>query len=215
MKSKVHHLVLYFDGSKEYFGKEHRPYAIFAVVFMLIFNIFPAIFFFVYQFSWFQKILNHLPLRLYILHTFMDLLQGHYKNGTEDGTNDCRWFSAVYLILRITMFLVFTFTLSGMFFFFGSVVILLIIILLVYIQPYKKIFAHHATINATFMFFIAFLYASIIGINIAAIMQIHFVLFFCYSLAILFTLLPLIYMFVYTIYWIWIISKQNLAVTIT
>lgn len=62
MKSKVHHLVLYFDGSKEYFGKEHRPYAIFAVVFMLIFNIFPAIFFFVYQFSWFQKILNHLPL---------------------------------------------------------------------------------------------------------------------------------------------------------
>lgn len=30
-----------------------------------------------------------------------------------------RWFSAVYLILRITMFLVFTFTLSGIFFSLG------------------------------------------------------------------------------------------------
>ena len=81
-------LVLYYDGSKEYFGKEHLPYAILALFVMTFFNILPILLFLFYQFMWFQKLLNHLPLRLYVLHTFMDLLQGCYKNGTQPGTRD-------------------------------------------------------------------------------------------------------------------------------
>ena len=38
-----------------------------------------------------------------MLHVFMDSFQGCYKDGTEPGTRDCRWFSAVPFIIRITI----------------------------------------------------------------------------------------------------------------
>ena len=36
----------------------------------------------------------------------MDVFQGSYKDGTN-GTRDCRWFAALYLMLRIILFVVY------------------------------------------------------------------------------------------------------------
>ena len=193
-------LALYYDGSKEYFGKEHLPYAILALVVMTIFNILPILLFLFYQFMWFQKLLNCLPLRLYVLHTFMDLLQGCYKNGTQPGTRDHRWFSAMYLIFRVVIFIVYTCTLNGMFFVFVIIIALLFCNLLVCIQPYKEDYAHHTAINTVFLLALILMCTGGLCVNIAAIMGSG--VFFFYALTSLICMLPLAFMFTYTLYWI-------------
>ena len=193
-------LVLYYDGGKEYFGKEHLPYAILALVVMTFFNILPILLFIFYQFMWFQKLLNCLPLRLYVLHTFMDLLQGCYKNGTQPGTRDHRWFSAMYLIFRVVIFIVYTCTLNGMFFVFIIIIALLFCNLLVCIQPYKEEYAHHTAINTVFILTLILVCTGALCVNIAAIMGSG--VFFFYALTSLIGMLPLAFMFTYTLYWI-------------
>ena len=94
---------LFYDGTTEYFGKEHLPYAILAVVVLLVFNIFPLLLLCLYPCRCFQRCLSRCNLRSQLLHTFMDAFQGHYKDGTN-GTRDCRYFSALYLIVRICFF---------------------------------------------------------------------------------------------------------------
>ena len=91
---------LFYDGTTEHFGKEHLPYAILAVVVLLVFNIFPLLLLCLYPCRCFQRCLSRCNLRSQLLHTLMDAFQGHYKDGTN-GTRDCRYFSALYLIIRM------------------------------------------------------------------------------------------------------------------
>ena len=90
---------LYYAPDVDYFGKEHLPYAILAIICWSIFSIFPVLLLILYPCSCFQKLLNRLPVRWFILHTLMDSLQGCFKDGTEYGTRDWRWLSCIYFAL--------------------------------------------------------------------------------------------------------------------
>ena len=94
---------LFFDATVEYFGKEHLPYGITAVMVLLVFIICPLLLLRLYPCRYFQKCLNHCRLQCHILQTFMDAFQGCYKDGTN-GTRDCRYFAGVYLVVRIASF---------------------------------------------------------------------------------------------------------------
>ncbi len=85
---------LFYDGTIEYFGKQHLPYAILAIVVFIIFNILPLLLLCLYSCHCFQRILNISKLRCQALHTFMDAFQGCYKNGT-DGKRSSIYFSSV------------------------------------------------------------------------------------------------------------------------
>ena len=207
MDSEEKTYVLYFNGSMVYFGKEHLPYGILAITMFVIFNLLPALLLLLYQFFWFQKLLGCLPLKLHILHTYMDLLQGHFKNGTEGGTRDVRWFSAVYLFSRIANFSLYALSQSGVFYVLILCYSLLLGILLVSVQPYKN--SLNTKIDATFIFFVAFLCSSVLAVNIAAIMQNHSVLFVSYILSVISSILPLSYMCVYAAYWV--VSRRRFA----
>ena len=100
-------LYLYYDGTVEYFGPKHLPFAILALVALLVFNIFPLLLLVLYPCQCFQRCLNHCHIRYQVLHTFMDVFQGSYKDGIN-GTRDCRWFAALYLMLRIAFFVVYS-----------------------------------------------------------------------------------------------------------
>ena len=63
---------LYYDGTVEYFGKQHLPYAILAIAVLIIFIILPLLLLCLYPCQCFQKILNFYGLRCQALHTFMD-----------------------------------------------------------------------------------------------------------------------------------------------
>ena len=64
---------------------------------------------------------------VHFIHTFVDSFQGCYKDGTEQGTRDCRWFSAAYLAFRVIALFLYGITQNGSYFVFCSMVSLLVL----------------------------------------------------------------------------------------
>ena len=102
---------LYFDATVEYFGKEHLPYAILALLVLLTVVVLPVLLLILYPFRCFQKCLTCFRMRTPALHIFMDAFQGRFKDGTN-GTHDCRYFAAVYLGIGLLLYIVFAFTIN-------------------------------------------------------------------------------------------------------
>ena len=88
---------LFYDATVTYF---HFPYAVMAIVVVIMVAILPALLFILYPLRCFQKFLNLLPVRWHILHTFMDSFLGCYKDGTEPGTRDWQAFMSIFILCR-------------------------------------------------------------------------------------------------------------------
>ena len=158
---------LYYDGTVEYFGKQHLPYAILAIVVLIIFNILPLLLLCLYPCHCFQRILNICRLRCQALHTFMDAFQGSYRNGTN-GTRDCRHLSAVYLFVRIMIFVIAAVSIGYSvvtFYFLAGVLLSLFAILIVITQPYKS--SIYNIIDTVLILAIAIFYFSATGHRLA------------------------------------------------
>ena len=55
--------VVYYDGTVDYFGTEHLPYAVLAIVLCTVLTIAPALLLTLYPFRWFQRLLSCLHLQ--------------------------------------------------------------------------------------------------------------------------------------------------------
>ena len=157
---------LYYDPTMTYFGKQHLPYAILAISVLTIFVILPGMLLFLNPFRCFQKFINLFPIRWYILHTFMDLFQGCYKDGTEPGTRDCRWFASVFFIARVCYAVIGALTLNVMFFPMMSTIMIMLVISLVTVQPFKTSMRHYSEMNSLFFLLLALWYVSLFGISL-------------------------------------------------
>ena len=194
-------LALYYDASVDYFGKEHLPYAITAIVCCSVFVIMPILLLIIFQFRWFQRLLSCLKLRHQIIVVGMESFQSSYKNGTEPGTRDCRWFSAVPLIGRYALLLVYTIMLDATFVPFAIIIIIAVMILTVLIQPYNKYNTHHIKVDIVFWGLLGIffsidegnLYESLKSVVLVKTSQI---------LRIILIAIPLIYLVCVTAYWI-------------
>ena len=190
---------LYFDATIPYFGETHLPYAILAIVTLLVFVLTPVVLLLLYPFQWFQKLLNALPFRWYILHTFMDSFYGCYKNGTELGTRDCRWFVSLFYIVRILGLIIGLFTLNMIFFIFGSMCLVSFAILMMNIRPFKTDFSHYTDINVIFIILLASCYVTMAGIDIASFRS-HDMFRIFYVITLTFGILPLLFILVIILY---------------
>ncbi len=199
----THSRRLFYDATIVYFGDRHLPYAILAIVVGVLFVVFPILLLILYPLRCFQKFLNLFPFRWYILHTFMDSFQGCYKNGTEPGTRDCRWFASMFFILRFLIIIIGGVSMSSSFFPISSILYTLFVVLLIGTQPFKTSVSHYTTINAIFLLLIALLYASITGMleadNIDVLKMSKF---FVYVTAIV-TVLPLLYISAIILHWMY------------
>ena len=140
----VDQIYLYNNADIIYFGKQHRPYGILAVIMLTVFNILPVLLLFLYPCKCFQKCLNCLHIQRNAVHAFMDAFQGCYRHQPQD----CRYFSAIYFLVRIlysaTLFLVrdtTTLAILGIYF-------LVLAGILVLAKPYAK--KVHNTIDTIF-----------------------------------------------------------------
>ena len=193
---------LYYSGDIEYFGKEHLPYAILAIIVSIVFVVLPLTVLALYPFAFFQKFLNCIPVRWHILHTFMDAFQGVYKDGTEPGTRDCRWFAAVFFLVRVIGFVVYAFAHTIIFFYLAAVILLLLVLLTVNVQPFKAPVAHYSKINATFFSLLIFIYIVVCGLDIASIKVQQFLQVFNVLLTFA-SIIPLLYTLLLILYWIY------------
>ena len=166
---------LYYAGNLEYFGEEHRPYAILAVVMLCVFVILPIAVLALYPFNFFQKFLNLFPFRWYILHTFVDSFQGCYKDGTEPGTRDCRWFSVVYFGSRIVFLISYATVGNIPTLLMISLLLMICTILVMGLKPFKS---QHNLLNAAFLQLFAFISLSLIAVDLAVLKFQHLIIFF-------------------------------------
>ena len=198
----THSWRLYYDPTVPYFGKQHLPYAILAVSVLTIFVLLPGAFLLLYPLRCFQKFLNLFPVRWYILHTFMDLFHGCYKDGTQPGTRDCRWFASVFFLARVCYPIVGGLTLNVMFYPMMSIVLILIAIAVMTVQPFKTSVCHYSWMNALFFILLALWYVSIFGLNVAELGNLQ-ALYPLIGIALSVPLLGLLYMLVIILHWVY------------
>ena len=190
---------LYYAAGVEYFGKDHLPYAILAIVVLCVFVVLPTALLALYPFSFFQRFLNLFPLRWVVLHTFMDAFTGCYKNGTDPGTRDYRWFASVIFITRFALFIAYALILNVVFFSVGAVVLMFLAALIMVIQPYKL--PSYNVTNAVFMQLLSLAFISLSAITIAAFYMVQSVVLF-YALCCINGFGSLLYAVFLTTYWI-------------
>ena len=139
--------VLYYNGTVKYFSKEHLPYAIPAITVLLVFIFLPILLLCLYPCRCFQRLLNRCNFRCQALHMFMDAFQGCYKNGTN-GTRDCRYFAALYLISRVAVHTSLAYSSVSFTNSFSAAVLAVLVFLLSYFHSYKKQVHNHWTYSS-------------------------------------------------------------------
>lgn len=132
--TKTNYSFLYHNGSIKLFSSEHTPYAVLAIIMMLLFNIVPLILLYLYPCICFQKLLNRCRgFNCQTLHIFMDTFLSNFRTTPVD----CRYFAAIYLTLRIVNLLVYSITLSRFYYPIISLFLLMAALLVIIFQPYK------------------------------------------------------------------------------
>ena len=160
---------LLYDTTLHYFGERHLPYAILSLVFLTTFVVLPTLVLTLYPFQSFHKFLSIFPMCWHFLHAFVDSFQGCYKDGTEPGTVDCRWFAQFGLFLKLAFFVIYVLTQSSMFFVYAAIASTLWLILLINVNPFKKPVSSYLLTDSVFLVLISLLYISILCTVITSI----------------------------------------------
>ncbi len=128
---------LFYDATVEVFGPDHLPLAVLAISVLVVFIFLPLLLLFVYPMRCFQRILNFCGLNRHFLRVFMDIFQGDFKDGTN-GTRDCRYVAALYLLGRILCFVVYGLVWSDYIWSVLAYSLLSMSIFIILVQPYKN-----------------------------------------------------------------------------
>ena len=151
-KGGGHRWSVFYDPKLSYFGKDHLPHAIFALLMLVIFVIVPIAILLLYPSRLFQKFLTNLPSRWQIfLKILADSFQGIYKDGTEPNTRDFRWFSAFPFIVRLVIMSLYTYSLDSFFLVNCGTVLSIAGMLIIVADPYKANVKYISTHFAVFL----------------------------------------------------------------
>ena len=147
-------VVMYFDPRVSYFGREHLPYAVVALLILFTAALLPLLL--ISHFCC-QAVNRYRCCRLcsprhwQVFHVFFDKFQGHYKDGTVEGSRDYRWVTLLRQTLRTGVF-----TMSGLFhprpylvYFFRGLPFFGLSLFTAIVQPYKKQYMN--TVDALLM----------------------------------------------------------------
>ena len=190
---------LYYDATIEYFGSEHLPYGVLAVLVLLVFIIFPLLLLLLYPMRCFQRCLSCCGVRWHALPIFIDAFQGCYKDGTN-GTRDCRYFAAAFLFARILAFIISALNQSELFY--GAVLFVLIplVIAILILQPYKPRFSTYNVVDSVLFLVLALWCAGILCFDISKQKAHKWQICFALLLYIV-AILPLFYISIVTLHW--------------
>ena len=79
----------------------HRPYAYLMLTISTIVILLPSLYIFLNPRKLLHKC-NFLKLRMMLLpHEITKIFHQSFKNGTQEGTLDCRWFAGIHLVIRL------------------------------------------------------------------------------------------------------------------
>ena len=199
---------VYYSPSVSYFGDQHLPYAILAIILVTLFVSIPTIIFILYPCQFFQNFLSLFPINWHFLHAFVDSFQGGYKDGTEPGTHDCRWFSVPMLLIWPLFFIIYGLTLSMMFFVHSLIILLILLIAMINIQPLKLINSHYPLVDLIFIFLLCLANIVVVGRGTIIIEKYHTYRATIAIIVFLTEVLPLLY--ISFLIGSWLFSRVNI-----
>lgn len=161
--------LLYYDGTVEYFSVSHLAYVIISTVVLLIFIVTPTVVLLLYPFTWFQRCLFRCHFDAVALKTFVNSFYTCFKDGQQAGTRDCRWFSVMYLMLRIFLFVTVGYFPTGLAFPVSALVLAVFVIVHLLVQPYRPEYVHYGKMDLTFVLILIIGFTSMAGTQIASI----------------------------------------------
>ncbi len=207
--SREYRLVLFNDGAKDYLQKEHLPYAIVAIILCVTLNITPFIMLLIFHTKHFQKLLTYFSCKCLAIRAIMDTLQSCYKDGTEPGTRDCRWFSAAFPAYWIVTYFVYAITQDAMGYIYAIIVCVVFMLITAIVQPYNKkhqhlLYMHYALFSLLTTFFLL-----LVSISLDPLEEYN--LFTKILIIVLFVIasLPQVLLMAYTIHWFYIHCKRK------
>lgn len=127
-------LYLYNNAEIAYFSPEHMPFAIIAILMLIVFNLLPLILLLLYPCRCFHRCLGRRVATSPMLFAFMDAFQGCYRHKPRD----CRYFAGFYLFLRILQLVTFAAVRDYIYIVIMGFYFLIITGALVLIEPYKE-----------------------------------------------------------------------------
>ena len=192
---------LYYDPTIPYFGKKHIPYAVLALSVLTLFVILPTLVLLLYPFACFQKVLNTLPIRQHVLHTFMDSFLGCYKDGTQPDTRDCRWFASLLFSSRLLVLLIGALTLNWTFYIYSAILVVSSVTLMNIVEPFKKESKHLYT-NTFFMLLLSLIFVFSVQLQVSVTTQPYYPYVFI-VLVLLVSVLPLLYLSALIVHWLY------------
>ena len=134
MGTEIKKKFLLYDANIEYFGHDHLPFAVLALLIGFVFVFLPFLLLILYPCHCFQRCLNCLGWRCQALYIFMDAFQGSYKIEPYD----LRYFSAFYLLLRFLFLIITELMPSSVVIPTLAITMLLSALIFALFQPYKK-----------------------------------------------------------------------------
>ena len=191
----------YNDATVEYFGKEHRPYGIMAILFLVVFNFAPFLLLVLYPMTCFQKCLNRFKLSHAALHTFVESFVGYYKDGTEPGTRDCRYFAALFFLLRILFYITLAFTKNTSFIIIYCSFATIFAILFTIFKPYKSQYSVYNTITIVFILLGLAFCMLLLGLFVSEIIHDQEIVLLVFGG--IFGSVPPLYVVALALWWIW------------
>ena len=169
---------LYLAGDVEYFGSEHLPFAIIALVVFSMFVILPTLLLFLYPCRCFQQFLNRLHCNFHVLRVFMDVFLGPYKDGT-DNLKDLRYFAGAFFLARVIFVLLFGYLNSLLSVTLIGLICCILLLMTAIFQPQKSKF--HYNVDCVFLFFLAVVSLIVIGGDFAHFHTTAYVISVCVS----------------------------------
>ena len=188
--------VLFYDASIDYFGQTHLPYGIIAIIVIFCFNIVPLLFSLIHPFKCFKGLLGKWPA----LQICLDSFQGCYKDGTE-GSRDCRFFSSLYLIIRIVLFMLYSFTKNATFYPLASIILLLLVSLFNLFQPFKPQFKVYNSTHALLILNASFLCSTTTIVCLASFTASYIIMDIVCFVSVISFILPLFHITYFILRW--------------
>ena len=189
---------LYNNATIPYFGQQHLPYAILATGMLFLFVLFPVLLLTLYPFRWFQMLLNLLPGRWYILHTFVDSFQGCYKDGTEPGTHDYRWCASVFFIVHYLLLFIAILLFNSAYFPIATMLLVIVAMLFLILQPFKENMSKLTHPRIMFILLLVLAYTGAAGASLSYpnYINLHFL-----AILLITGVLPLLYLSAIILHW--------------
>ena len=191
-------IYLYYNPHLEYMRGKHLPYALLALTVIGLFVVLPLSLLVFSSFRCVRSCFGQCKMRIRVLEEFLHAFQQYYKDGTN-GTMDCRWYAAYYILVMLGLYLLLTFTIDTIVYIFSIIYFIIIALIVLLVEPYKEEYAFYNVLDCVQYLWLAIFSSSIVFLNFSSLLQNEGILYAYFVIAGNGTV-PLIYITAIVIY---------------